>query len=219
VVIVYSFNAARLGAGWSGFTFDGTLLWRNEAAPSAAWNALRLAGLSTVVATVLGTLLGHELGRFPFRGREAVGRWSACRWSTGRRAGGFPAPSFWRSPPRDGFLRAGPGHDGSRAHHLPGAFRGPGRAPGPQDPALEAAADLGATSRQAFWHVTLPLLRPAVVAGALLAFTLSLDDFAVSFFWQFGSTTLPILIYASARRGSPRHPCAVGPVAPRSCRC
>ena len=71
------------------------------------------------------------------------------------------------------------------------------------DPAFEEAAhDLGASSWQTFRHVTLPLLFPGIVAGALLAFTLSLDDFVVSFFTSGpGSTTLPILIYSSVKRG------------------
>jgi spermidine/putrescine transport system permease protein len=66
----------------------------------------------------------------------------------------------------------------------------------------EAARDLGATYAQAFWHVTLPMLRPGIIAGAMLAFTLSLDDFIVSFFTGgAGSTTLPVLIYSSVKRG------------------
>ena len=71
------------------------------------------------------------------------------------------------------------------------------------EPALEEAAyDLGATRWQRLWHVTLPLLRPGIIAGALLAFTLSLDDFVVSFFTSgAGSTTLPIYIYSSVKRG------------------
>lgn len=71
------------------------------------------------------------------------------------------------------------------------------------DPAIEEAArDLGANTWQTFWRVTLPLMLPGVVAGGLLAFTLSLDDFVVSFFTTGpGATTLPILIYASVRRG------------------
>ncbi len=71
------------------------------------------------------------------------------------------------------------------------------------DPAVEEAArDLGAGPLQTFWHVTLPLVFPGVVAGAVLAFTLSLDDFVVSFFTTGpGATTLPILIYSSVKRG------------------
>ena len=71
------------------------------------------------------------------------------------------------------------------------------------DPAIEEAArDLGASTWQTFWRVTLPLMLPGVLAGGLLAFTLSLDDFVVSFFTTGpGATTLPILIYSSVRRG------------------
>ena len=66
----------------------------------------------------------------------------------------------------------------------------------------EAARDLGATRSQLFRHITLPLLWPGILAGALLAFALSLDDFVVSFFTSGpGSTTLPILIHSSVRRG------------------
>jgi spermidine/putrescine transport system permease protein len=66
----------------------------------------------------------------------------------------------------------------------------------------EAARDLGATGAQTFRHVTLPLIWPGILAGALLAFTLSLDDFVVSFFTTGpGATTLPILIYSSVKRG------------------
>ena len=71
------------------------------------------------------------------------------------------------------------------------------------DPAIEEAAhDLGASSWQAFRHVTFPLILPGIAAGAMLAFTLSLDDFVVSFFTTGpGATTLPILIYSSVKRG------------------
>jgi spermidine/putrescine transport system permease protein len=71
------------------------------------------------------------------------------------------------------------------------------------DPAIEEAAhDLGADSWHTFWHVTFPGILPGVVSGALLAFTMSLDDFVVSFFTTGpGATTLPILIYSSVKRG------------------
>ena len=71
------------------------------------------------------------------------------------------------------------------------------------DPAIEEAAhDLGASTWQTFWNVTFPLMVPGVLAGGMLAFTLSLDDFVVSFFTTGpGATTLPILIYSSVKRG------------------
>jgi len=71
------------------------------------------------------------------------------------------------------------------------------------DPALEEAAyDLGASRGQRLWYITLPLMRPGIIAGALLALTLSLDDFVVSFFTSGpGSSTVPIYIYGSVKRG------------------
>jgi spermidine/putrescine transport system permease protein len=71
------------------------------------------------------------------------------------------------------------------------------------DPLLEeAAADLGATPWKTFWRVTFPLLLPAVVSGALLAFTLSFDDFLITFFTAgVGSDTLPVRIYSMMRFG------------------
>ena len=66
----------------------------------------------------------------------------------------------------------------------------------------EAAADLGATPWKTFWRVTFPLLLPAVVSGALLAFTLSFDDFLITFFTAgVGSDTLPLRIYSMMRFG------------------
>ena len=71
------------------------------------------------------------------------------------------------------------------------------------DPSIEEAAqDLGASAWQTFRYVTLPLMMPGVFAGAALAFTMSIDDFVISFFTTGpGATTLPILIYASVKRG------------------
>jgi spermidine/putrescine transport system permease protein len=71
------------------------------------------------------------------------------------------------------------------------------------DPNLEQAArDLGANEWQAFWRITMPLLLPGIISGALLAFTLSLDDFVITFFVSGpGSTTLPLLVYSQVKFG------------------
>jgi spermidine/putrescine transport system permease protein len=69
---------------------------------------------------------------------------------------------------------------------------------------FEAAKDLGASSFQTFWKITFPMILPAVFAGALLAFTLSLDDFVITFFVVGpGATTLPIYVYSMMKFGSP----------------
>ena len=207
VVIVYSFNAARFGAGWAGFTtkWYGDLL-ENSLALSAAKNTLLLGLFSTVISTVLGTLLGYGLSRFTFPGKRVFSRllyvpvfipdivlavalllfYSLVRGWLGVFGLGLTtmvlAHVTFQIPFVAIVVR-------SRLVDL--------------DPALEeAASDLGATEWQTFRHVTLPLMWPGVMAAGMLAFTLSLDDFVVSFFASGpGATTLPILIYSSVKRG------------------
>jgi len=207
VVVVYSFNAARFGAGWKGFTtkWYGALLEDSQAL-AAAKTTLLLALLSTAISTVLGTLLGYGLARYHFPGRKFATRsiylpvfvpdivmavalllfYSLLRgWFQFFELGLFTmvlAHVTFQIPFVSILVR-------SRLADL--------------DPTIEEAArDLGANAWQTFRHVTLPMMFPGVVAGALLAFTLSLDDFVVSFFTSGpGSTTLPILIYSSVKRG------------------
>lgn len=207
VVIVYSFNAARFGTVWEGFTtrWYGTLL-DNSAALSATRNTLVLAVVSTAIATVLGTLLGFGLTRFDFPGRKLFDRvlyvpvfipdivlavslllfYSLLRSV-------LPALEL-------GLTTMILAHVTFQISFVAIVVRA--RLAG-LDPALEEAArDLGAGEWQTFRHVTLPLMLPGVLAGGMLAFTLSLDDFVVSFFTSGpGSTTLPILIYSSVKRG------------------
>lgn len=207
VVIVYSFNTARFGAGWAGFTTRWyASLPDNSVAISAAKNTLLLGGCSTAISTVLGTLLAFGLSRYEFPGRRWFSRmlylpvfipdvvmavsllllYSLARSWLGIFELGLGtiilAHVTFQIPFVAIVVRA----------RLAGL-----------DPALEEAAhDLGANEWQTFRHVTLPLILPGVLAAAMLAFTLSLDDFVVSFFTSGpGSTTLPILIYSSVKRG------------------
>jgi spermidine/putrescine transport system permease protein len=206
VVVVLSFNAARHGIHWEGFTLHWyAALWNNPVALSAARNTLVLGSLSTLISTVVGTGLGYALARHPIPGRRtvdlllrvpifipdivmAVGMlllYSAVRQATGFLQLGMGAMVL--------------GHVTFQIPFVAVVIRS--RLAG-MDPALEEAAhDLGANAWQTFRFVTLPLLAPGVLGAAMLAFTLSLDDFSVSFFTSGpGSTTLPILIYSSVKR-------------------
>ena len=207
VVIAYSFNAAQFGTGWAGFTFKWYgVLMRNPAALSAAKNTLLLGALSTGVATLLGTLLGYGLDRHGFPGKRLF-----CHL--------LYVPVFipdiilavalllfyslaqkWLGLLELGLTTMVIGHVTFQIPFVAIVVRS--RLAG-LDPALEEAArDLGASEFRAFFEVTLPLILPGIVAGGMLAFTLSLDDFVVSFFTSGpGSTTLPILIYSSVKRG------------------
>lgn len=205
-VVLYSFNATRHGSAWGGFTLEWySAVARNETASRAMWTTLVLASTSAAIATVIGTLLGYAITRLRIRHPIVRGLLQApmlvpdvvfavalvLLFATLRR---------WTSLFELGLGAMVIGHVTFQIPFVALVVRA--RTAG-IDPALEEAArDLGASPPQLFWHVTLPLLRPGIVAGGLLAFTLSLDDFAVSFFTGgAGSTTLPVLIYSSARRG------------------
>lgn len=207
VVIVYSFNAARFGAGWHGFTTQWyATLWDNSLALSATKNTVLVAVFSTAIATVLGTLLGYGMNRFRFPGKTFF------QWF-------LYVPVFipdivmavalllfyslirnWLGLLELGLTTMVLAHVTFQIPFVAIVVRS--RLVG-LDPALEEAArDLGANEWQTFTRVTLPLILPGVLAGGMLAFTLSLDDFVVSFFTSGpGSTTLPILIYSSVKRG------------------
>jgi spermidine/putrescine transport system permease protein len=207
VVIVFSFNAARHGVGWQGFTTQWyRVLFDNKQALAAAENTLLLAVASTVVATALGTMLGYGLNRYDIPGRRFFTRllylpvfipdivmavslllfYSLVRKWIGLFELGLQTMILAHVTFQIPFVAI------VVRSRLAGL-----------DPALEEAAhDLGANAWQAFWRVTFPLILPGILAGGMLAFTLSLDDFVVSFFTSGpGSTTLPILIYSSVKRG------------------
>jgi len=207
VIIVFSFNAARFGTVWEGFTtkWYGALL-HDSAALSATKNTLQLALVSTGIATLLGSLLAFGLTRIDFPGRKIFDRvlyvpvfvpdiiLATSLLLFYSLVGSFiPALEL-------GMTTMILGHVTFQISFVAIVVRA--RLAG-LDPALEEAArDLGAGEWKTFLHVTLPLMLPGVLAGAMLAFTLSLDDFIVSFFTSGpGSTTLPILIYSSVKRG------------------
>lgn len=206
-VVVASVNADRFGVRWGGFTLDWYAALRgNAGALRAAGNSLLVAAVSTGVSTALGSLLGYGLARFSFRGRRLA-------------AGLLRVPVLlpdivlavalllffgqtrrWLGVGEPGRMLMILGHVTFQLPFVALVVRA--RATG-LDPALEEAArDLGATPTAAFRTVTLPLLAPGILAGALLAFTLSLDDFMTAFLLSGpGTATLPVWIYAGVRRG------------------
>ena len=208
VVIVYSFNAAKHGGPWQGFTTQWyAKLLDSPEKLAAAKNTFLLAGISTVVATALGTMLGYGLSRYRLPGQKAVA-WLMYVPVVIPDIVMAVAMLLFYALVRDacGLLELGLttmvlAHITFQVPFVAIVVRA--RLAG-LDPALEEAAhDLGANGWQKFWHVTLPLILPGVLAGGMLAFTLSIDDFVVSYFTKGGaeSMTLPVLIYASVRRG------------------
>jgi spermidine/putrescine transport system permease protein len=207
VVILYSFNAARYGVVWRGFTTAWyQVLWNNPLALAVARNTVVLAVASTLVATVLGSMLGYALERFWFPGKRWVS-WLLFIPVVMPDIVMAVALMLFFALLRDFVRLFELGMTTMILAHV--TFQIPfvalvvrSRMVG-IDPAFEEAArDLGATPWRTFWLVTFPLILPGVIAGGLLAFTLSLDDFVVSFFTTGpGATTLPILIYSSVKRG------------------
>ena len=206
VVIVFSFNQARYGA-WTGFTTKWySVLWNNPAAISAAKNTLVLGGVSTFFATILGTMLGYGLHRYWFPGKKLFSWLMYIPVVIPDIVMAVALLLFyalvrqWLGLFQLGMTTMIIAHVTFQIPFVAIVVRS--RLIG-MDPAIEEAAhDLGASSWQAFRHVTLPMILPGVAAGAMLAFTLSLDDFVVSFFTTGpGATTLPILIYSSVKRG------------------
>ncbi|MDA0712156.1 MAG: ABC transporter permease [bacterium] len=208
-VSVYSVNATRLGLVWKGFTLSWYLrLFQDELILNAAWNTLVLASVSTAIATLLGTCLALGLERFPWKKRV---QWTLDTWvdlpivtpdiifAAALVVAFGTIREVWGDY-QSGMVSMVIGHVTfqiafvalivrSRIVTVGNVFR-------------EAASDLYATPRELFRRVTLPLILPGVLAGATLAFMLSLDDFVISFFTSGPkSDTLPIFIYASLRRG------------------
>lgn len=207
VVIVFSFNAAKHGGPWTGFTtaWYGKLLDSPDKI-AAAENTIVLAVASTAFATVLGTMLGYGLSRYWFPGKKLFSLLMYIPVVIPDIVMAVALLSFyavvrnWLGLFELGMTTMTIAHITFQIPFVAIVVRS--RMVG-MDPSIEEAAhDLGANSWQTFWSVTFPLLLPGVLAGMMLAFTLSLDDFVVSFFTTGpGATTLPILIYSSVKRG------------------
>ncbi len=202
VMIAYSFNDSRLNLKWMGFTgrWYGELL-SDRPLLGALENSLIVAAASTVLSVGLGTGSAWLLHRYRFPGASAMRTLVAIPIAMPEVLMGVSLLVFFVSTGwKLGFASVIVAHVTFCFPFVMVAVQA--RLAG-LDPALEEAAlDLGASPAQAFWRVILPNLRPAVVAGALLAFTLSLDELIVTFFTAGpNSGTLPLKIFGLARVG------------------
>jgi spermidine/putrescine transport system permease protein len=202
VLIVYSFNAAKLAMTWQGFSLQWyAALARDHALMAACRNSILIAVASTSVATLLGVSAAIGLERLPRRLRTWLGGAFLLPLVMPEIMMGVSLLLFFvlvKVPL--GLLTVTIGH---AVFNLPVVLLIVRSRLRKLDPQLEEAArDLGATPWQAFRLVTLPLLRPAIIGAALLAFTVSLDDFVVTFFTAGpGATTLPLKVYSMIRTG------------------
>jgi len=202
ILIIYSFNANKVVGVWQGFSLQWyEELFTDRAIASAFKNSIWVATWSTLISTVLGTMAALVLERYRFRGRltfdavlylpiiipDIVMALSTLLF--------FVMVGIALS--RNTILIA---HVAFNISFVAVIVRA--RLATMDGNLEEAAADLGASEWTAFRRVTMPLLMPGIVAGALLAFTLSLDDFVITFFVSGpGSTTLPVRVYSMIKFG------------------
>jgi spermidine/putrescine transport system permease protein len=208
-VAALSLNAARFGVAWKGFSLRWyAQLASNGIVLSAAANTLILAAVSTAVSTVLGTLLALGLERFPWprwlrKAVDAVVYVPVVTPDIVFAVGmllAFEAVRAVLGGLRLGMATMIVAHVTFQVSFV--ALTVSSRLATIGRTVEEAARDLYAGAWYAMRRVTFPLLAPGVVAGAMLAFTLSLDDFVISFFTSGpSSVTLPLYIYGSLRRG------------------
>lgn len=211
VVAISSFNDSRFGLRWAGFTLEWyQALLDDEIVLSAARNTLLLATLSTAISSCIGTLLGYGMHLRRLPGAKALSWLLYVPVVTPDIVMAVALLSVYAAlralvPPLSPWLEPGLpamviGHVTLQVAFVAIVVRS---RLATLDPALEEAArDLYAGPIRTFRHVVLPLAAPGIVAGALLAFTLSIDDFVIAFFTSGPeSTTLPTVIYASVKRG------------------
>lgn len=208
-LIVFSFNESRLVTVWTGFSFKWYAeLFRDSQVVSAAILSLQIAAVSATIATVLGTLAGLALTRLGrFRGKTVfAGMVSAPLVMPEVITGlallllfvAMEAAFGW--PAGRGFTTIVLAHSTFCMAYVTVVVRS--RLLDMDNSLDEAAMDLGATPLRVFFDITLPIISPALIAGWLLAFTLSLDDLVIaSFVTGPGASTLPIVIFSKIRLG------------------
>lgn len=194
IVVLYSFNDSRLNAEWVGFTLDWyRKLFANQEMIGAAINSLIIAVVSSAVSTVLGTMAGFALHRYKIRALQIL---VLTPIAIPEILVGVSLLIFFVMLNMTlGMLSITLAHIAFSMGFV--AIVVQSRLSGMDESLTEAARDCGATPWQAFRRVTLPLIMPGVVAGALMAFTLSIDDFVITFFTAgANTTTLPLQIYS-----------------------
>src|SRR5579864_1310477 len=203
ILIIYSFNASRLVTVWGGWSLKWYAeFFRDQAMLDAAWMSLRVGATSATLATILGTLAAVALSRGAgFKGRTLFsGMLYAPLVMPEVITGLSLLLLFVAINAERGFWTVVIAHTTLTMCFVAVVVQA---RLGALDKTLEEAAmDLGCDPVRAFLSVTLPLILPSVIAGWMLAFTLSLDDLVIaSFTTGPGSATLPIRIYSEVRLG------------------
>ena len=208
-VMVYSFNDSRLATVWGGFStrWYGELL-KNEQVLDAALLSLRIAVIAATLATVFGTMAGMALSRFGrFRGRTLFSGMITSPLVMPEVITGLSLLLLFVSlqqligwPGQRGFMTITIAHTTFAMAYVTVIIQS--RLSGMDQSLEEAAMDLGGKPFRVVFDITLPLIAPAMIAGWLLAFTLSLDDLVIaSFVSGPGGSTLPMVIFSKVKLG------------------
>jgi len=202
ILVVYSFNASRLVTIWGGWSMRWYMaLVEDQAMINAALASLGIATASAALANVLGTMAALALTRFGFRGRLPFAAMTYAPLVMPEVITGLSLLLLFVAIDLDrGFFTIIIAHTTLTTCFVTVIVQS--RLIGFDRSLEEAAMDLGCPPARTFFTITLPLIIPAVVAGFLLAFSLSLDDLVIaSFTTGPGATTLPIRIYSEVRLG------------------
>ncbi len=200
ILIVFSFNNQKLNIVWKGFTLHWyDVLFRDNQVQRATMNTLIIAVVSTIVATIIGTLAALAMQRYRFPGYSASEAVMYIPIVIPEVVMGISLLVFFA------MLNIKLGLFTIAVSHI--AFNIPfvtlvvrARLHGYDNAIDEAAMDLGADEMTTFRRVTLPTIMPGILSGAMLALTLSLDDYVITFFTAGpGSTTLPLQVFSMVR--------------------
>ena len=211
VMVAYSFNKVNTGLPqvsftWNGFTTQWYQQWNGvPGLTSAFWLTIRLGIASTILATVVGTLLALALVRYRpprFRGKTFVEQTMFLNIAAPEIVlGASLLGLFVTINLARGFTTLLLAHVAFSIAYVTVTVRA--RLAGFDRSLEEAAADLGANSWTTFGKITLPIIMPGILAGALMAFALSIDDFVTSNFVSGAATPFPVWVYGATRIGIP----------------
>ena len=201
-IVLFSFNQPRgnFNLEWQQFTLDN---WKapfaDSALTDALWVSLQIAAISTVVSTLLGSLIAIALSRHQFKGSGLFSLFLVLPVTTPEIVIGSSLATLFLS--QDivdfGFTTIVIAHIMFQVSFVALIVRA--RIRGFDWTLEQAAHDLGASPFRTFWTVTFPLILPGILAAALLAFALSIDDFIITFFNSGSTVTFPLQIFGAAR--------------------
>jgi spermidine/putrescine transport system permease protein len=214
IVIAFSFNnpPGKFNYTWSGFTFKN---WAHPFAypgiGDAMATSLKIAALATVGSSILGTLIAIALVRYGFRGRGLTNLLIFLPISTPEIVlGASLLTLFLNLSVQLGFWTILLAHISFDISFVVVTVKA--RLVGFDRSLEEAAMDLYASPWATFRRVTLPLIAPAILAGALLAFALSIDDFVITYFNSGSTVTFPLFVWGAARVGVPPQVNVIGTI-------